>query len=83
MYAGVPSIVASLWWVEDETTAFLMQRFYSYLKLGFRKSVALQKAKVDVINQAGQEVKPPARNPYYWAPFVLLGESGPVSFSMN
>jgi CHAT domain-containing protein len=78
MYAGVPSVVASLWWVEDEATAFLMQRFYKYLKAGLGKNAALQRAKIDMINTTGEEVRVEARNPFYWAPFILIGDSGPV-----
>ena len=78
MYAGVPSVMASLWWVEDAATAYLMQQFYKYLKAGLPKSVALQKAKIDIMNAAGKAMHRAARNPFYWAPFILMGESGPV-----
>ncbi len=72
-YAGVPNIVASLWWVDDASTALLMPRFYAWLKAGFKKSVALQKAKIDLIQMTAPGAKPAMRNPFYWAPFVLMG----------
>ena len=79
--AGVPSQVASLWWVEDATTSFLMQRFYRYLRRGLSKSRALQKAKIDVIRAAGKNLKKAAGNPYYWAPFILIGDATEVQFN--
>lgn len=71
--AGVANVLASLWWVEDACTAFLMQRFYQYLENGFSKTTALQQAKIDVIKRGGKQVYPAVKNPFYWAPFVLIG----------
>jgi CHAT domain-containing protein len=69
LYAGVPSIVVSLWPVDDESTALLMKYFYDYLRIGNKKSTALQKAKIQLINSTGWK-----RNPFYWGPFVLMGD---------
>lgn len=73
MYAGTPSVLASLWKVDDEGTAKLMVEFYrnlrqSPVKNGKRlsKAEALQQAQVNAIRRG--------RAPYYWAPFVLLGK---------
>ena len=42
--------------------------------MGLGKDVALQKAKIAVIHGAGQRgLNSEARNPYYWAPFILIG----------
>lgn len=74
MYAGTPSVLASLWKVDDEGTAKLMVEFYRNLTQGtlkngkrLTKAEALQRAQVDAIKQG--------RAPYYWAPFVLLGQA--------
>ncbi|MFQ5675806.1 MAG: CHAT domain-containing protein [bacterium] len=69
MYAGVPSLVVSLWPVEDESTAYLMSQFYKYLARGDAKNVALQKAKIDLIKSDLEK-----NDPFYWAPFVLIGD---------
>ena len=69
LYAGVPSIVVSLWPVEDESTAILMKQFYKYLNAGYIKKTALQKAKIDLIKSKDKK-----RDPFYWAPFVLIGD---------
>lgn len=69
MYAGVPSLVVSLWPVEDESTAYLMSQFYKYLARGEAKNMALQKAKIDLIKSDLEK-----SDPFYWAPFVLIGD---------
>jgi CHAT domain-containing protein len=67
LYAGTPSLVVSLWTVNDRSTAQLMRRFYEGLNSGLTKSHALR--------QAILEVKNAFPHPYYWAPFILLGKS--------
>jgi CHAT domain-containing protein len=70
IYAGTPTLVASLWNVQDDSTAYLMERFYGYLKDGMGKAAALRQAKLDTM-----EVYP---SPYHWAAFTLIGDMGPV-----
>jgi CHAT domain-containing protein len=65
--AGTPSLVVSLWMVNDRSTAQLMSRFYRGLRDGLTKAHALREAILDV--------KAAFPHPYYWAPFVLLGKS--------
>lgn len=67
MYAGTPSIVVSLWNVNDESAADLMIRFYRNLKTGrMSKSEALRQAQLETIRDNGF--------PFFWAPFVLVGK---------
>lgn len=68
IYAGVSSVLASLWTVDDEATSLLMKAFYSHLKHGMSKASALQAA------QAETRKKYP--HPYYWAAFVLTADPG-------
>ena len=65
--AGTPSLVVSLWMVNDKSTAQLMYRFYQGLIAGLTKAGALREAIL--------EVKAAFPHPYYWAPFILLGKS--------
>jgi CHAT domain-containing protein len=65
MYAGVDSIVSSLWNVDDRSTAYLMSIFYQNLTK-MPKDIALQKAQIHTIKSFP--------NPYAWAPFVLSGK---------
>src|SRR2546427_446394 len=45
MYAGTPSVVASLWKVSDQSTSLFMEFFYRNLKQGQSKAEALRQAK--------------------------------------
>jgi tetratricopeptide (TPR) repeat protein len=70
IFAGTPTVVASLWSVEDESTALLMERFYTHLREGMAKAEALRQAQLEVREQYP--------NPYYWAGFVLSGDGGEI-----
>ncbi|HRV92446.1 MAG TPA: CHAT domain-containing protein [Anaerolineae bacterium] len=66
-YAGAPTILSSLWSVDDESTEFLMTEFYRQWKQqGMSKAEALQAAQNLVREQYP--------NPYFWAAFVLSGD---------
>lgn len=71
MYAGVPSVVMSLWKVDDASTGQLMPYFYENLAAGLSKDVALHEAKLRFLKEAGLEY----RHPYYWSAFVILGDT--------
>lgn len=75
-YAGVPSVVMSLWKVSDRSTARLMKYFYTYLKAGYSKDKALQLAKLEFLG----ENDPFYSNPHFWAGFVQIGDTVPVEF---
>ncbi len=69
LYAGVPRVVASLWKVQDRTTAELMDRFYRALWQGrLPPAAALREA------QRSLRRDPRYRDPYSWAGFVLQGD---------
>jgi CHAT domain-containing protein/tetratricopeptide (TPR) repeat protein len=68
IYAGSPSVIASLWSVDDQATSVLMTAFYQHLTAGMSKAAALQAAQADTRTQFP--------NPYYWAAFVLTGDPG-------
>lgn len=65
--AGVPSIIVSLWSVNDNSTAFLMNEFYRNLQQNPDKAVALR--------QAILTTKKQYFNPLDWAAFTLIGET--------
>lgn len=79
-YAGVPSLVASLWAVPDLETSEIMVQFYEALKEGKPKDQALQEAKLMYLNKAEYEA---LKHPYYWAGFVVSGNVSPVDTSNN
>ena len=65
LYAGAPSVVASLWAVSDRSTADFMREMYSQIRAGATKRAALRHAQLSIKDAYG--------HPYYWAPFVLMG----------
>jgi len=89
-YAGTPSVVASLWNVNDASTAKLMTELFTSIKSrGLAPSDALREAKlamIDAASPASFSVVPARQtaghldtggsyaHPYYWAAFVLIGK---------
>jgi CHAT domain-containing protein/tetratricopeptide (TPR) repeat protein len=71
MYAGARRVLASLWEVDDIATSELMTRFYRNM---FEKKLsppaALRSAQVELLTSSKWNA------PFYWAPFVLMGEWG-------
>jgi CHAT domain-containing protein len=65
--AGTPTILASLWEVDDQATGTLMKTFYDNV-MGQGKADALRGAQVALLKD------PRYVYPYYWAPFVLVGD---------
>ena len=67
-YAGARTVLASLWSVNDESTADLMGRFYRRLKQGESKDAALRAAQAEMI------ATPRFAHPALWAAFQLSGD---------
>jgi len=74
IYAGCPSIIMTLWTVEDKSGTQLMTRFYKNLKLGRNKAKAARLAKIDFLNNAD----PLKSHPYYWSGYVVIGNKEPL-----
>lgn len=72
-YAGCPSVVMSLWPVNDQSTQDLMEAFYEELKLEQSKSIAMQKARLRYLEEHD------LTHPYYWGAFVTIGDDTPIS----
>ncbi len=75
MYAGAPTVGVSLWSVADNSTAELMTDFYKRLLTpsapspnGLPASAAMREAQLAMIS--GKKYSAP----FYWAPFVLVGD---------
>jgi CHAT domain-containing protein/tetratricopeptide (TPR) repeat protein len=66
LYSGARSLMVSLWNVSDESTTLLMKEFYSAWSAGATRANALQTAMTKV-----RRMYP---NPFYWAPFILVGK---------
>lgn len=66
--AGARSILASLWSVDDESTALLMSQFYEALaKNPTNKATALRQAQLSLLDN------PNYAHPMYWSAYILVG----------
>lgn len=70
--AGVPSGIGSLWAVNDAAAAALIDHFYAELSRGQPTAQALRRAQL-AIREHTKDGRRPWSDPYYWAPFVLVG----------
>ena len=92
MVAGAPSVIATLWRVDERSTRILMERFYREIVAGAGFAQALREAQLylrtlshdeamwllaadaPVAPAAGESsVDRPFADPFYWAPFILVG----------
>ena len=68
--SGARSTLATLWSVKDDSTVVLMDEFYKQLAQpdsSITKSEALRQAQISLIHSTDFE------HPFYWAPFILVG----------
>jgi len=76
--AGAKTALASLWKVNDASTCYLMERFYTLLQQPMSAVQALRTAQLELLNH---QMQPSAclthastyQLPYYWAAFILIG----------
>jgi CHAT domain-containing protein len=68
--SGARSTLATLWTVNDEATAALMIEFYQQIAQNQKKAEALRNAQLLLLSG---KLNPVFKHPYYWAPFVLVG----------
>ncbi|MGD8358242.1 MAG: CHAT domain-containing protein [Lysobacterales bacterium] len=71
--AGSEAVMATLWEVDDASTADLMAQFYTRLHA---PAGAPDKAGALAEAQRRMQATKKYHHPYYWAPFVLVGASG-------
>jgi CHAT domain-containing protein len=64
--AGARSTLATLWQVSDRSTAALMEQFYKEL-------TNPEVTKAEALHRAQQAVFKQYKAPYYWAPYILVG----------
>ena len=82
-YAGAASAMVSLWKVEDQSTALLMERFHQNLKRGVAiRLKRLRQAKLEIMRSTVDlkaiGMRQDLASPFYWAPFILVGDWGPI-----
>ncbi|MBC6992578.1 CHAT domain-containing protein [Neolewinella lacunae] len=74
--AGARGVVASLWALNDRTTAEIVGSFYSHLAAGERKPTALHRAQLDYLER--DDVPGYLKSPYYWAGLTYYGNADPL-----
>ena len=70
IYAGAPSLLMTLWSLNDQSGAFIMERFYQNLHEGLPKDEAIRQAKLDYL----EAFAPEYAHPFMWAAFVSVGD---------
>jgi CHAT domain-containing protein len=73
-FAGASSVLMSLWSVNDQASAQLMERFYHHLRSSESISNALRKTKLEMIHSDTLS------HPFYWAGFIVSGMAEKVIF---
>ncbi|PKP27635.1 MAG: hypothetical protein CVU06_01455 [Bacteroidetes bacterium HGW-Bacteroidetes-22] len=75
LYAGVPSVVMTLWEAEDDVATGMMPSFYENLKQGQEIDQALHNAKLDYLASADRL----RSHPYFWSSYVMIGANEPIT----
>ena len=79
-YAGVRSCVYGYWKMDDRSTAIILERFYTHLSEGMKKSEALAAARNDYISSVRSDEE---LNPIYWGSLMTIGDDAPVAIKMQ
>ncbi|MEM6720708.1 MAG: CHAT domain-containing protein [Bacteroidota bacterium] len=81
-FANIPSITATLWSIPDAASSKIMKLYYSYLKKGHPKHIALQKAQISYVED--DDISSPAsRLPFYWSAWTHIGEDTSITFKQE
>jgi len=74
-FAGVRSVVAGLWQIDESASIDLMDHFYREMAQGKTNVTALAEAKRQYLQQA----RGIHAHPYYWAGMVFIGDEGRIT----
>lgn len=66
IYAGSPTVITTLWNVNDKSSFFLMKKFYKNIN-SMTKVNALRSAQISLMQEYP--------HPFYWAPYLLTGNT--------
>jgi CHAT domain-containing protein len=73
LVAGAETVVTSLWRVDDQATGELMVQYYRKLLDPKNPGDRLR-----AMEESMQELRSRRAHPYYWAPFLVIGQDGPL-----
>ncbi|MES2647058.1 MAG: CHAT domain-containing protein [Bacteroidota bacterium] len=74
---GIPAAITNLWSVDDASTYLLTELFYKWLARGLHPDVAMQKAKLEMLQTVSKE----KAMPFFWAGPVLVGKTGRIELN--
>lgn len=69
LYAGSPAVISTLWDIDDDAAAALMEELYGHLRAGASVADALRRAQLALLHTNAHA------DPAYWAAFTLTGDS--------
>ncbi|NND78190.1 MAG: CHAT domain-containing protein [Flavobacteriales bacterium] len=78
-YGGCPSLLTSLWTVDDGATSELSSLFLTHLKNGVTKDKALNNA----MNSFLENSNPEKLHPFFWSSFKVVGNTDPLQEAKN
>jgi CHAT domain-containing protein len=79
MYSGAPSLVMTLWPINDKATSILISAFYNELAMGHGKDEAMRNAKMTYLKGAEKVMA----HPFFWASFINLGDCKPIQLKKH
>ncbi len=71
-YAGADRLLLTLWSISDAATVDFMRSFYSHLRQTGHFLESLTEARKSML------ISPAFSHPFYWAPFILIGDEPPA-----
>lgn len=80
VYAGVPSIVSTMWNINEQAGKEISVDFYKGLKEGLPQAVALQQSQLNYLNHH-RTLMDGLAAPHYWGAFIHIGDSTPLTFN--
>lgn len=80
-YSKIPSIISSLWKVNEKSSLDIFNSFYANLKDKKSISTSLRNAKLYYLNNP--KISEEKKQPYFWASFILLGEDNVLEVETN
>ena len=72
-YAGVQSMITTLWTISDRAAVDIVDVFYANIAAGRKKDRALREAQLEYLETQRIRKDKLHAHPYYWAAFIPIG----------
>jgi len=77
MYAGAPALLMTLWSLNDQSGAIIVEEFYKNISKGMEKDEAIRDAKLYYLDNVGSQYT----HPFMWAAFVQVGDYSSIEIA--